>query len=143
MSISLHSGTNLARRRDFSSNKLDGTIPAALSALKLLTALCARRACNAAPFACVRAPRPDGARKRPCAHLHAPSHCRDLSSMLTSTVEGVCALRHGWSTFRRPGTERARVQHPLEYPCAVPYRTKTHAATALLCWCECAALTDA
>jgi hypothetical protein len=25
--------------------------------------------------------------------------------------------------------KRARVQHPLEYPCAVPSRTKTHAAT--------------
>ena len=44
MSISLHSGTNHARRRDFSSNKLDGTIPAALSELKLLSLLCVRPA---------------------------------------------------------------------------------------------------
>ncbi len=50
--------------------------------------------------------------------------------MFTSTMEGVCALRHGWRTFRRPGTERARVQHPLEYRCAVPSRTKTDVATA-------------
>ncbi len=49
MSISLHSETNHARRRDFSSNKLDGTIPAALSALNNLTALCARRARHALP----------------------------------------------------------------------------------------------
>ena len=45
-------------------------------------------------------------------------------------MEGVRALRHGWSAFRRPGTKRARVQHPLEYPCPVPSRTKTHAASA-------------
>jgi hypothetical protein len=54
--ISLHSGTNHAHRRSFESNKLDGTIPAALSALKLLSVLCARRARDAAPRACVRAP---------------------------------------------------------------------------------------
>jgi hypothetical protein len=45
-------------------------------------------------------------------------------------MEGVCALRHGWGIFRRPGTKRARAQHPLEYPCPVPSRTRTHAATA-------------
>jgi hypothetical protein len=60
MGISLHSGTNHARRRDFESNSLDGTIPAALSALNLLSFLCARPARDAAPCACVRAPRPVG-----------------------------------------------------------------------------------
>ena len=39
-------------RRNFGSNKLDGTIPAALSALNLLTRLCARRARDAALGAC-------------------------------------------------------------------------------------------
>jgi hypothetical protein len=56
MSNSLHSGTNHARRRDFASNSLDGTIPDSLSALNLLSFLCARRARDAAPCACVRAP---------------------------------------------------------------------------------------
>jgi hypothetical protein len=53
-----------------------------------------------------------------------------LSSVRTCTMEGVCALRPGWRTFRRPGTKRARVRHPLEYPCPVPSWTKTHAASA-------------
>jgi hypothetical protein len=56
MRISLHSGTNHARRRAFRNNSLDGTIPAALSALKLLSFLCARPARDAAPCACVRPP---------------------------------------------------------------------------------------
>ena len=62
-------GTNQARRRDVYSNKLDGTIPVALSALKLLSYLCARRARDAAPCACVRAP----ARWCPYAPLRAPA----------------------------------------------------------------------
>jgi hypothetical protein len=56
MSISLHIGTNHARRRNFFSNKLDGTIPVALSELNLLKELCARRTRDAAACACVRAP---------------------------------------------------------------------------------------
>ena len=67
----------------------------------------------------------------------------DLSSIRASTMEGVCALRHGWSTFRRPGTKRARVQHPLEYRFAVPSRTKTKCGGRVLCWCECVARTGA
>ncbi len=51
MRISLHSGTSHARRRAFFSNSLDGTIPAALSELKLLSYLCARNARDAAPCA--------------------------------------------------------------------------------------------
>ena len=49
MSISLHSRTNHARRRDFRLNALDGTIPAALSALNKLSVLCARPASKPAP----------------------------------------------------------------------------------------------
>jgi hypothetical protein len=75
MGISLHSGTNHARRRYFRSNSLDGTIPAALSALNLLRVLCARTARNAAPCACVQAPACLWVCKHPCVHPHALSHC--------------------------------------------------------------------
>jgi hypothetical protein len=96
---------------------------------------------------------PVGVRKHPCVRVHAPSHCRAsalaargreysgstpavaqrrgvLGIVRSTPMEGVCALRHGRSTFRRPGTKRARAKHPLEHPCAVPSRTKTHAADA-------------
>jgi hypothetical protein len=43
-------------RRSFGANSLDGTIPAALSALNSLAILCACPARNAAPCAAVRAP---------------------------------------------------------------------------------------
>jgi hypothetical protein len=83
-------------------------------------------------------------REHRCVRLHAPSHWRArtlaargreyagssppaaaqrrgvLGIVRSTPMEGVCALRHGRSTFRRPGTKRARVQHPLEYPCPVP-----------------------
>jgi hypothetical protein len=72
---------------------------------------------------CRRA-RPVAARVRACDSLVT------FRVIRTRTMEGVCALRHGWSTFRRAGTKRARVQHPLEYPCPVPSRTRTHVATA-------------
>ena len=62
--------------RDFRSNALDGTIPAALSELKLLSFLCACPACDAAPCACERALRPVGVRTRPCVRVHALSHRR-------------------------------------------------------------------
>jgi hypothetical protein len=43
-------------RRSFGANSLDGTIPAALSALNMLRDLCARSARDATPCACVQAP---------------------------------------------------------------------------------------
>jgi hypothetical protein len=49
-SYSVSAGAEGRPRRNFGSNSLDGTIPAALSALKLLTALCVRPARNAAPL---------------------------------------------------------------------------------------------
>jgi hypothetical protein len=83
---------------------------------------------------CVRAPRKCRFHRRARA-LAARAHaCESLVTtrvIRTNTIQGVCALRHGWSTFRRPGTKWARLQHPLEYPRPVPSRTTTHAATAL------------
>ena len=69
--------------------------------------------------------------------------CESLVSFRVSVhvLWKVCA--HSWSTFRRPGTKRARVQHPLEYPCPVPSRAKTPCGHRVLCWCECVARTDA
>ncbi len=56
----------------------------------------------------------------PCACPRSTGPCvgvaSELSSIRTRTMEGVCALRHGWSTFRRPGTKRARLQHPPRVP---------------------------
>ena len=62
--------------RNFGSNALDGTIPAALSELNKLSVLCARRARDAVPCACVRVHLPVGVRTHPCVRPHAPSHCR-------------------------------------------------------------------
>ena len=123
MSISLHSGTNHARRRYFDSNKLDGTIPAALSALNLLSFLCAHPARDAAPCASVRPP----ARWCPQAPLRAPAR----------TVALPCAYpRRTWPRVRwqpppgsgpAPWGTRYRSQYPLACSCSARPRCECRA----------------
>ncbi len=101
MSISLHSRTNHARRRDFRLNALDGTIPAALSALNKLSVLCARPASKPAPV-----------------------RVRASAGLLVSVRTPACARTHRRTALRVPSPHVAvstLAAAPLQWPSAVGY----------------------
>jgi hypothetical protein len=119
ISISLHSGTNHARRRYFGFNSLDGTIPAALSALNKLSALCARPARDNALCACVQAlsvSTPACARTHRRTAVRVPSPHVAVSMLAAAPCSGAAP----WGT-------RYRWQYPLTCSCSVRPRCECRA----------------
>jgi hypothetical protein len=90
-----------------------------------------------------RIPSPHVAVSTPAA-APAVAQRRGVLGIVRSTLmEGVCALRHGWSTFRRPGMKRAHVQHPLRVPVSSTLSDEDPCGHCVVCGCECVARTGA
>ncbi len=115
MSISLHSGTKHARRRSFGLNSLDGTIPAALSALNLLSFLCAR------PVA-------------PCRAVRVRASACPSVSVRTPA----CARTHRRTALRVPSphvTVSTLAAAPLQWPSAMGYSVSLAVPPRVLVLC--------
>ncbi len=108
----MHSGTKHARRRVFASNSLDGTIPAALSALMLLQILCARPA-DMLSFLCARPARAMPRRAAAC----------ERSGALVSVSAPACARTHRRTAVRVPSPHVAASTPaaPPQWPSAAGY----------------------